>query len=132
MNEFIENFKDVITNKYAQFNGRADKAEFWQYVLVYILISIAFSLLSGIFGGVKILGGLVMVLNIIVMLALLLPSIAVSVRRMHDIGKAGGWVLVNFIPLIGLIWFIVLAIKDSEPGTNRFDNRTVEFKKQEI
>lgn len=132
MNEFIENFKDVITNKYAQFDGRADKAEFWQYVLVYILISIAFSLLSGIFGGVKILSGLVMVLNIIVMLALLLPSIAVSVRRMHDIGKAGGWVLVNFIPLIGLIWFIVLAIKDSEPGTNRFDNRTVEFKKQEI
>lgn len=126
MNELIENFKDVITNKYAQFNGRADKAEFWQYVLVYILISIAFSLLSGIFGGVKILGGLVMVLNIIVMLALLLPSIAVSVRRMHDIGKAGGWIFINLIPLIGLIWFIVLAIQDSEPGSNRFDKQEVE------
>ena len=121
MNEFIENFKDIITNKYAQFNGRADKTEFWQYVLVYVLIIIAFSLLSGIFGGVKILSGLLMVLNIIVILALLIPSIAVCVRRMHDIGKGGEWVLINLIPLIGFIWFIVLAVQDSEPGANRFD-----------
>jgi uncharacterized membrane protein YhaH (DUF805 family) len=75
-----------------------------------------------IFGGVKILRVLFMILNVIVMLALIIPSLAVSVRRMHDIGKAGGWILVNLIPLIGLIWFILLAIKDSEPGANRFDN----------
>ena len=54
-------------------------------------------------------------------LALLIPSIAVGVRRMHDIGKGGGWILVNMIPLIGSIWFILLAIKDSEQGPNRFD-----------
>lgn len=122
MNAIIENFKDIITNKYAQFKGRADKAEFWQYVLVYFLIGIAFTLLMNIFGGIKILRGLFMILNIVVMLALLIPSLAVSVRRMHDIGKAGGWILINLIPLIGFIWFIVLAIKDSEPDTNRFDN----------
>lgn len=122
MNAIIKNFKDIITNKYAQFKGRADKAEFWQYVLVYFLIGIAFTLLMNIFGGIKILRGLFMILNIVVMLALLIPSLAVSVRRMHDIGKAGGWILINLIPLIGFIWFIVLAIKDSEPDTNRFDN----------
>lgn len=122
MNEFIENFKNVITNKYAQFNGRADKTEFWQYVLVYFLISIALSLLVSVFGGVKILRMLFMAFNTIVMLALLIPSLAISVRRMHDIGKGGGWIFINLIPLIGLIWFIVLAIKDSEPGPNRFDN----------
>lgn len=122
MNAIIENFKDIITNKYAQFKGRADKAEFWQYVLVYFLIGIAFTLLMNIFGGIKILRGLFMILNIVVMLALLIPSLAVSVRRMHDIGKAGGWILINLIPLIGFIWFIVLAVQDSEPGTNRFNN----------
>lgn len=122
MNAIIENFKDIITNKYAQFKGRADKAEFWQYVLVYFLIGIAFTLLMNIFGGIKILRVLFMILNVIVMLALIIPSLAVSVRRMHDIGKAGGWILVNLIPLIGLIWFIVLAVQDSEPGTNRFNN----------
>ena len=117
MNAIIENFKDIIINKYAQFNGRANKAEFWQYVL----ISIALSLLMSIFGGVKILRMIFMILNVIVMLALLIPSLAVGVRRMHDIGKAGGWILINLIPIIGSIWFIVLAINDSEPGTNRFD-----------
>lgn len=121
MNEIIENFKDVITNKYAEFKGRANKAEFWQFVLVYFLISIAFSLLMSIFAKVNILRMIFMILNVIVMLALLIPSLAVGVRRMHDIGKAGGWILINLIPIIGSIWFIVLAIKDSEPGANRFD-----------
>ena len=122
MNEFIENFKDIITNKYAQFNGRANKTEFWQYILVYFLISIALSLLMSIFINVGMLRMLFTLINAIVMLALLVPSLAVSVRRMHDIGKAGGWVLINLIPLIGLIWFIVLAVQDSKPGTNRFNS----------
>lgn len=121
MNEFIENFKDVITNRYAQFNGRANKTEFWQFVLVYILISIGLTLLMSIFARVGILRMLFWLVNLIVMLALIIPSIAVSVRRMHDIGKGGGWVLINLIPLIGFIWFIVLAIQYSEPGPNRFD-----------
>ncbi len=121
MNEMIENFKDIITNKYAQFNGRANKTEFWQYVLVYILISIALSLLVSIFARVGVLRMLFMIVNTVVMLALIIPSLAVSVRRMHDIGKGGEWVLINLIPIVGFIWFIVLAVQDSEPGANRFD-----------
>ena len=121
MNAIIENFKNIITNKYAQFTGRANKAEFWQYVLVFIVISASFSVLMSLFGGVKILRMIVMLLNVIVSLALLVPSIAVSVRRMHDIGKSGKWVLINLIPIIGSIWFIVLAIKESESGTNQFE-----------
>jgi uncharacterized membrane protein YhaH (DUF805 family) len=121
MNTIIENFKDIITNKYAQFTGRANKAEFWQYVLVFIVISASFSLLMSLFGGVKILRMIFMLLNGIVSLALLVPSIAVSVRRMHDIGKSGKWVLINLIPILGSIWFIVLAIKESESGTNQFE-----------
>ncbi|NLA62280.1 MAG: DUF805 domain-containing protein [Bacteroidales bacterium] len=121
MNEMIENFKDIITNKYAQFNGRANKAEFWQYILVYILISIALSLLMSIFARVGVLRMLFWFVNLIVMLALIIPSLAVGVRRMHDIGKDGMWVLINLIPLVGTIWFIVLAVQDSEPGANRFD-----------
>lgn len=121
MNEMIENFKEIITNKYAQFNGRANKTEFWQYVLVYILISIALSLLVSIFARVGILRMLFMIVNTVVMLALIIPSLAVSVRRMHDIGKGGEWVLINLIPIVGFIWFIVLAVQDSEPGANRFD-----------
>ena len=121
MDAIIKNFKNIITNKYAQFTGRANKAEFWQYVLVFIVISASFSVLMSLFGGVKILRMIVMLLNVIVSLALLVPSIAVSVRRMHDIGKSGKWVLINLIPILGSIWFIVLAIKESESGTNEFE-----------
>lgn len=121
MNAIIENFKDIITNKYAQFEGRANRAEFWQYVLVYFVIGVVFSLLISLFGSVNMLRMLFMIIYSIVMLALLVPTLAVSVRRMHDIGKAGGWILVNLIPIIGSIWYLILAIKESEPGTNRFD-----------
>lgn len=121
MNEFIENFKDIVTNKYAQFDGRAGKTEFWQYILVYIVIGAALSMLSNIFGGVGFLRMLFMILSALVSLALLIPSIAVSVRRMHDIGKSGSWVLVNLIPFVGFIWFIILAIKESD-GPNQYDN----------
>lgn len=120
-NLIIENFKEIVTNKYAQFTGRANKTEFWQYILVYVVIIVALSVLASLFGKVKILRMLIMIIQSVISLALLIPSLAVGVRRMHDIGKGGGWILVNMIPLIGSIWFILLAIKDSEPGPNRFD-----------
>ena len=121
MNTIIENFKDIITNKYAQFKGRANRAEFWQYILVYFVISVAFSLLMSLFSGVNALRMIFMILYVIAMLALLVPSLAVSVRRMHDIGKGGGWIFINLIPFIGSIWFLILAIKESEPGANQFE-----------
>ena len=120
-NSIIENFKEIVTNKYAQFTGRANKTEFWQYILVYVVIIVALSVLASLFGKVKILRMLIMIIQSVISLALLIPSLAVGIRRMHDIGKGGGWILVNMIPLIGSIWFILLAIKDSEPGPNRFD-----------
>lgn len=116
MNTIIENFKDIITNKYAQFEGKANRAEFWQYILVSFMISILFSVLINLFGGVNILRIIFMILYIIVTLSLLVPSLAVSVRRMHDIGKGGGWIFINLIPIIGSIWFLLLAIKESEPA----------------
>ena len=124
MNPIIQNFKEIITDKYALFKGRANKAEFWQYILVYIIISLIFSLLISLFGSVSVLKILFKILQAIVSLALLVPSLAVGVRRMHDIGNGGGWIFINLIPVIGTIWFIVLAVKDSEPGANRFDEPT--------
>lgn len=61
-----------------------------------------------------------MVIAYIIPLAFLLPNLAVSVRRMHDIGKGGGWIFISCIPIIGRIWFIVLCCKSSQYGENRF------------
>lgn len=121
MYAIIENFKDIIANKYAQFNGRANKTEFWQYLLVYFVVGVSSAVLMNLLGGVSILRMFVMILFVIVTLTLLVPSLAISVRRMHDIGKGGGWIFINLIPFVGTIWFLVLAIKESEPGTNQFE-----------
>lgn len=121
MNAIIENFKDIIINKYALFNGRANKTEFWQYILVYLLIGVVFSVLMNLLAGVSTLRIIFMILYIIITLALLIPTLAVGVRRMHDIGKGGGWIFINLIPFIGTIWFLVLAIKESDLGTNQFE-----------
>lgn len=120
MNELIENFKSIIINKYALFKGRADRKEFWLFMAVVFAINIAFSILISLVGGVSILRWTILIIQALVVIALFIPSIGVGVRRMHDIGKGGGWLLVNLIPIIGSIWFLILAIKEGEIRSNRF------------
>lgn len=119
MGTILSIFREVVSGKYAQFTGRASRGEFWKYVLVVFIINLIFTLLQNLLGALSIAYYIVMGLNAIIMLGLLLPSLAVSVRRMHDIGKGGGWIFINLVPLIGSIWFLVLTIKEGE-GDNRF------------
>ncbi len=94
--------------QYADFKGRARRKEYWMFVLFNFIISFVMSLL-----------GLV-VLSWIYTVAVFIPSLAVCVRRLHDIGKSGWWLLISFIPLIGLIWLIVLFVQDSQAGSNEW------------
>ena len=109
MGTILSNFREVVSGKYAQFTGRASRGEFWKYVLVVFIINLIFTLLQNLLGTLSIAYYIVMGLNAIIMLGLLLPSLAVSVRRMHDIGKGGGWIFINLVPLIGSIWFLILT-----------------------
>ena len=97
---FVDAIK-VALNKYADFNGRATVAEYWWFFLAYVIAS------------------MIPFLGYVLSLALLVPCLAVSWRRMHDIGKGGGWYFINLIPLVGFIIWIIWAIKPSEPA-NRF------------
>lgn len=121
MTKIIDNFKNVIANKYALMKGRSEKAEFWRFVLLVMGISLLFVVLNMAFGNIKLIGIFFSILVILFPLVMLVPTLAVSVRRMHDIGKGGGWILINLIPVIGTIWFFLLALKDSEASANRFD-----------
>lgn len=101
-------YLDVVTKKYADFNGRSRRSEYWYFVLFNLLIQYGLGYLLGLV-SVTVAGGF----SVIYSLALLVPSIAVGVRRMHDVGKSGWYLL---IPLYNL----VLACTDSIPGTNEY------------
>ena len=108
-NQAIECCKAFVAN-YANFSGRARRSEYWWPVLAIIVVSSVLNMLPKI--G-PILGGLFT-------LAVLVPNLAVASRRLHDTGRAFGWIFINFVPLVGSILFLIWMIKDSEPGENRF------------
>ena len=122
MGAIISNFMEIILGKYAQFKGRAGRSEFWMFYLVYFIIGAIFSILMNLVASISFLYYIILVLQVIIILGLLVPTLAVSVRRLHDIGKGGEWIFINLIPLIGSIWFLILLIKEGEKVANRFGN----------
>lgn len=118
------NYYLVVLKKYAVFSGRARRAEYWYFVLFNAVVSIILSILGkaiGVFNmTIGTVGNEINILSIIYSLAVLVPGLAVAVRRLHDVGKSGWMVLINLIPLIGQIWILVLMIKDSTPGENEY------------
>lgn len=109
---FGEAVKLALTVNYCNFNGRSSRSEYWWFCLFTFIIGAILSLFSGSTAGT--------VISAVVNLALLLPSLGLCVRRMHDIDKSGWWVLINLIPLVGWIIFIVWAVKDSQPTPNQY------------
>lgn len=110
----------VLKDNYTNFKGRARRSEFWYFYLFDLIISAIFSVLSAILGNVPVVGTLITILSALVALAILVPGLAVSFRRMHDIGKSAWWFLLGLIPLVGWIIVIVLLAKDSRPGENAY------------
>lgn len=108
----------VIKN-YAVFNGRARRMEYWMFVLFNIIIS----LILAIFGQSLFKNGNIaepQLLNNIYSLIILLPTIAVSVRRLHDLDKSGWWFLLFLIPIIGTILMVFFFVQQGTSGRNRF------------
>jgi len=111
-------YLDVL-RKYAVFSGRARRKEYWYFTLFNVLIHIGLSILDSAAGfssaeySMGVLGG-------IYALAVLIPSLAVSVRRLHDTGRSGWWLLIGLIPVIGFIVLLVFMVTDSNPGQNLY------------
>ncbi len=103
-----------VLKKYAEFDGRAHRTEYWMFVLFNVLISIGLALVGSLIGhGLQYLSNLYG-------LAVLVPGLAVGVRRLHDIGKSGWWLLIAFIPCIGAIILIYFLVQDSQPESNKY------------
>lgn len=102
----------VVLKKYAVFSGRARRMEYWMFTLISTLI----------YFGVVALGYAIdsELPEYVVLAALLLPSLAVTVRRLHDTGRTGWFVLIGFIPCIGTIVMLVFTATEGEPGQNKY------------
>jgi uncharacterized membrane protein YhaH (DUF805 family) len=103
----------AVIKKYADFSGRARRTEYWMFFLVNLVVVVVLSILEALVGGPGILSALYG-------LALLLPSIGVTVRRLHDTSRTGWWILVGLIPFIGFIVLLVFMVLDSQPGSNQW------------
>ena len=105
--------------KYAVFSGRSRRMEYWYFVLFNLIAYIVLSLIDALLGTYNIVQG-VGLLSGIYSLAVLIPTLAVMVRRLHDIDRTGWWILINLIPLIGTIVLLVFALTPGTPGSNRY------------
>ena len=112
------NWYIAVLKKYAVFDGRAQRQEYWIYLLVSVVISIVLSFIDGMTGMMNTRGQGLFVS--IYGLAVLVPSIAVAARRLHDTRRSGWWLLVAFVPLIGTIILLVFFVQDGDPNDNQY------------
>ena len=99
-------------DNYVGFDGRASRAEFWWWVLFAILASVVANIIDAIIGAP--------IFSLLVSLGLLLPGLAVSVRRLHDTNRTGWWILIGLVPLIGFIVLLIFYLEQGNPGPNEY------------
>lgn len=109
----------VVLSKYVDFSGRARRSEYWWWALFTVIVSLVAVGIDGALGTYDAETNFGPV-QALATLAVFLPSLAVAIRRLHDTGRVGWWVLIGFVPLIGWIVMIVFCVIDSSPGSNKY------------
>jgi len=114
----FEYYKDAFRN-YTKFSGRATRAQYWYFVLFNLIAGFVLGIFDKMIFGqdTSVLGGLYG-------LIIFLPGLAVSVRRLHDIGKSGWWFLISFVPLAGFVVLLYFMASPSEEGDNMYGPRS--------
>jgi len=117
----------VVRDNYANFNGRASRQEYWMFMLFNMIFAIIAMVADNILGSTFTVGSGYSEVSmeygwvyLLYSLAIIIPAIAVFVRRMHDVGKSGWFYFIIIIPIIGAIWLIVLTFTDSNVGGNKY------------
>ena len=115
---YVDNFKHTIMGNYANFKGRASRSEYWRFYGITIVIAGIFNVLSALVMDTA-LASVVGLISIVYNLAILLPSIGLAARRLHDIGKSGWMLLISLIPF-GIIYVIYLLAQKGDEGDNQY------------
>ena len=120
-----------VLNNYAVFSGRARRKEYWMFFLFNFIFGLVASLIDLGIGLLTFTVFGVGLLTILYGLAVLVPGLAVAVRRLHDVGKSGWYYLIVLIPIAGAIWFLVLTCTDSQAGDNKYGPNPKEEKEKD-
>jgi uncharacterized membrane protein YhaH (DUF805 family) len=114
MHWYLEAFR-----KFADFHGRARRKEYWMFMLfnvLFIMVAAVVDVLTGTVGAIGTFG----LVGGVYGLAIVIPGLAVTVRRLHDTGRSGWWLLISFVPFIGVFVLLFLVVLNSQPAANRF------------
>lgn len=106
--------------RYADFQGRSRRKEYWMFILLIVVVAVVLSIVEGVLGLSGMVGGVYGPITTLFLLAIIIPSLAVQVRRFHDQDKSGWFVLIGLIPLIGGLIVLVFMCLEGTPGPNRF------------
>ena len=114
-----------VLSKYATFAGRASRTEFWRWVLVFVLLTLVTRMIDGALFASSVHAGLfergaMQPLTFIAILALLLPNMALAVRRLHDTGRSGWWLLLMLVPFVGPLVLLYWYVQPSEEAPNQY------------
>ena len=119
----MEWYLKVMRDNYANFSGRARRKEYWMFVLVQTIVMIGLMILDSVLGldfelkGISLGYGYLYLIGLIVHF---IPSLAVLVRRLHDVGKSGWFYFIFLIPLIGVLWLLVLYCTEGQKQDNKW------------
>lgn len=104
---------------YSDFAGRARRSEYWYFLLGNLIVATVLTVVDFLLAG-SLLGSATRLLDLLYSLAVLVPGIAVTIRRLHDTGRPGIWILIGLLPLVGAVVLLVFMLEDSQPGSNRY------------
>ena len=114
---FSEAIRHCLSN-YASFSGRAPRSEYWWFTLFYVLVLVGTTLIFSLLFGPE--SAITNIVYLIAALALLLPSLGVTVRRLHDTDRRGWWVLISLVPFVGALIMLYFLVSKGTDGPNRF------------
>jgi uncharacterized membrane protein YhaH (DUF805 family) len=111
-------YKDAF-RKFTDFNTRASRAEYWYFVLFNSIIGIVLGIATTVI-GFMVKSPIIPAIPFLYSLAIIIPAFALSVRRLHDTNRSGWWILISFIPIIGLFVFLYFTIEQGDEGDNQY------------
>ncbi|NGP89396.1 DUF805 domain-containing protein [Fodinibius halophilus] len=112
-----------VLNQYADFEGRARRKEYWMFALINMGITFGILILSGLLALITSEPTAFIVPAILLTLyslAIVIPGLAVTIRRLHDTNRSGWWMFINFVPLVGPIALFIFLVEESHPGKNQY------------